>query len=200
MTGSHPLAYTAPHAYHMLGCPKTSSRIDRHNHRTTVLHTSLCKTNIYTSNMVTGLFTSSASKKQIDLKLDSTHHSPTALALDTTISCLLLPTYLASTAVSAEAPLQARATHKITKHGGDCALLQRAFMPFVGDTLGGIGPPAFRWWLRDVFAAVALRARSDGEDPHAASFALEMLLANLLATLTRDNVNMIERLTIRDVV
>jgi len=51
-----------------------------------------------------------------------------------------------------------------------------------------------------VFAAVALRARSDGEDPHAASFALEMLLANLLATLTRDNVNMIERLTIRDVV
>ena len=54
-----------------------------------LLHTALSRTNTYTSSMVLGLFTSSASKKQIDLKLDSSHHSPTALALDTTISCTL---------------------------------------------------------------------------------------------------------------
>ena len=75
----------------------------------------------------------------------------------------------------------------------------RAFMPFTGDTLGGIGPPAFQQWLRGIYAALALRARADGEDAHAPQFALDLLLAELLATLVRDNVSMIERLTIRDI-
>ena len=96
-------------------------------------------------------------------------------------------------------PFRSRSTKKIHKHADDCARMQRGFMPFVGDTLGGIGPPAFQDWLRRVYRAVALRARADGGDIHAAHFALDFLLADLLATLVRDNVSMIERLTIRDV-
>ena len=58
MTAPSPLAYTVPHAYHHLGCQKYSSRIDRHNHRTAVLHRHLSTLGIYSAEMVKGLFSS----------------------------------------------------------------------------------------------------------------------------------------------
>ena len=53
--------------------------------------------------------------------------------------------------------------------------------------------------MRGIYTHLALRARADGEDAYAPQFALDQLLADLLATLVRDNVSMIERLTIRDI-
>ena len=148
--------------------------------------------------MVKGLFTSSSSKRQIDLKLDSAVLMPPHLSLDATVSCLLLPSWLTATAASAAAPLQTRAAEKIAKHAAECSAMGRVFFPFVSDTLGGIGPPPFVVWLKHVYAAVARRQRAEGGDRAAAAFALESLLAELCAVLVKDNVTMIERLTIRD--
>ena len=183
---------------HHLACGKYSSRIDRHNHRTALLHRHIAALHIYDGKLVKDLFSSSTSKRQIDLKLDSSFHSPLHLSIDTTISCILLPSYLPDTAVAASRPYAARAAHKISKHAAECAAAGRAFLPFVGDTLGGIGPDAFVSWLKGLFAAADLAARSDGGDHAAATFALDHLLCDLLATLVRDNHLMIERLTVRD--
>ena len=96
------------------------------------------------------------------------------------------------------APLQLRATRKIRKHAADVAKAGRTFMAFASDSLGTIGPPAFAQWLRHLFAAYARDLRSRSLDSTASNFALENLLAELLAVLVRDNHRAIERLTIRD--
>ena len=75
---------------------------------------------------------------------------------------------------------------KIAKHAAGCAEQSRSFLPFVGDTGGGIGPATFTYWLRDVYAADQRRQRADGDDGSASRFALEHLLRELLAVLVRD--------------
>ena len=110
----------------------------------------------------------------------------------------MLPTYINQTAASGMKPLLVRAADKISKHAADCTALGRTFMPFSGDTGGGIGPPAFIDWLKGVYGAFGLRLLSDGCERTAATFALDRLLADLLAALVRDNYVMIERRTTRD--
>ena len=68
----------------------------------------------------------------------------------------------------------------------------------MSDTLGGIGPDSFIKWLKHLYATAALASRADGDDGSRGRFLLDDLLADLLATLVRDNVEMIDRLTIRD--
>ena len=197
MVGQHPLAYGAPHGFHQLSCVVTSSRIDRHNNRTYVLKKHLDMTKIYSSAASYNLHASSVSRKQVDLQLDSTFHQPMSLSVDTTISVAFLPTHLASVASSATALYNTRAAEKIAKHAAGCAEQSRSFLPFVGDTGGGIGPAAFTYWLRDVYSADQRRQRADGDDGSASRFALEHLLRELLAVLVRDNFKMIDRL-VRD--
>ena len=195
---SDDLAYTVPFAYHHLGCQKTSSRIDRHNHRNAVLHRHIPRTKIYTSEMVKGLFSSATSRKQIDIKFDSPFHAPYALSVDTTISVTLLPTYLRDTAVSAIRPLLSRTQEKHDKHAASCNDAGRAFLAFASDTLNAMGPPAFVNWLRRLYSAADNLARSNGDDGSEQRDALQHLICELQAVLVRDNYLMIDRLTIRD--
>ena len=76
--------------------------------------------------------------------------------------------------------------------------LHRVFLPFTSDTLGGIGAEPFIQWLKGVYTANNLRLRAEGDDGSSGRLLLDDLLAEWLAVLMRDNVNMIERLTIRD--
>ena len=198
MTDGHPLAYTAPHAYHHLGCPKYSTRKDRHNNRTFTLQRHISHTHLYDTTAVEGLFSSANDAKQIDLKLDSATETPHHISLDTTVSVTLLPSHIRSTARDGMAPLAHRAAEKIAKHAADVSRAGRTFMAFASDTQGTIGPPSFAAWLRGLFAAYARDLRSRSLDTTASNFALESLLAELLAVLVRDNHRAIERLTIRD--
>ena len=132
------------------------------------------------------------------MKLDSPVLEPPHISVDTTVSCFLLPSYLSDTAISAALPFQTRATEKIAKHAAECAAAHRVLSPFVSDTLGGVGPAPFIVWLKYVYSAVARRQRAEGGDHAAAAFALESLLAELGAVLVKDNLIMIERLTVRD--
>ena len=95
-------------------------------------------------------------------------------------------------------PLRLRAAEKIAHHAADCAALHRVFLPFASDTLGGIGAEPFIQWLKGVYIANNLRLRAEGDDGSSGRLLLDDLLAEWLAVLARDNVTMIERLTIRD--
>ena len=149
--------------------------------------------------MIKGLFSSQATNRQIDLKADSTtHHPHQHLSLDTTITSSLLPTYLATQSTSPTAVHLLKAARKIGKHAKDCDAIGRTFLPFTSDTLGGIGPPQFVEWLKSVYAAYDRANRAEGGDGSDGRFALDTLLAELLAVLVRDNVRMIDRLTIND--
>ena len=74
----------------------------------------------------------------------------------------------------------------------------RVFFPFPSDTLGGIGADPFIQWLKGMYTASDLIRRAEGGDALHGRFALDALLAELLATLVRDNHRMIERLTFHD--
>ena len=122
MTGTHPLAYTAPYGFHQLSCHVTSSRVERHNNRTLTLKKHLDLTKVYSTAASYNLHSSSQNQKQIDLQLDSTFHAPMSLSVDTTVSIAHLPSYLSTVASgTATALYNLRASAKITKHAPGCA-------------------------------------------------------------------------------
>ena len=74
----------------------------------------------------------------------------------------------------------------------------RQYKSFASDTQGAIGPPAFASWLKHLYYTVSLARRADGDTTASTQFALDLLLADLLAALVRDDAEMIDRLTVRD--
>ena len=87
------------------------------------------------------------------------------------------------------------AKHKTNKHADNVKALGRLFIPFVGDVGGGIGPPVFYYWLRDVFAEADRMKRAAGDDGHTARDAFATCLCELLAVLVRSNCKMLDDLT-----
>ena len=155
------------------------------------------RTRLYDCEQVVGLFTNSENHKQIDLRLDSTVLEPSAISLDTTVSCTLLPSYITTTASDAMAALANLAHLKYLKHGNDVASQHRTLLTFASDTLGGIGPPEFADWLQLLFAEAERRANPTNHRRENFHY-LDQLLCALLYTLIRDNVYMINKLTILD--
>ena len=134
----------------------------------------------------------------LKLKLDSSSHFPYHISLDTTISVTLLPSYITDTAIDAAIPLQTRDDEKSSKHAHDCAEHNRQYKSFASDTQGAIGPPSFTSWLKHLYYTVSLARRADGDTGASTQFALDLLLADLLAALVRDDAEMIDRLPVRD--
>ena len=69
------------------------------------------------------------------------------------------------------------------------------FLPFVSTTLGGVGPLAFRQFLRDVYASLAAGAIASGSTGRDAAFAFFHLQQHLQCSIARSNYLTVERHT-----
>ena len=92
-------------------------------------------------------------------------------------------------------PRRAWTLAKIAKHAAGCVSLGQDFVPFVLTTLGGVGPPAFRQFLRDVYVSLAAGAIASGASGRDASFAFFNLQQHLQASIARSIYMTIERHT-----
>ena len=80
-------------------------------------------------------------------------------------------------------------------HAAGCDALGMDFLPFVLTTLGGVGPPAFRQFVRDVYASLAAGAIASGGTGRDASFAFFNLQQHLQASIARSIYMTVERHT-----
>ena len=111
------------------------------------------------------------------------------------LTCPLLPTYLAAAVADAAAIFLTKAAHKASRHAAGLQDLDVDFLPFVLTTLGGVGPPAFVDFLRGVYAALAVGSIHAGATGRDAAYAYSDLQQLLSATIARGNANTIARHT-----
>ena len=113
-----------------------------------------------------------------------------SVAIDVTISCFLLPRYVAASSRSADEPFASRAAEKNDSHMRGCREVGRTFLPIVFSTLGGIGPPAAIKWLDSLFSAAYARERSAGGTGHETNRRRAMFYQLLQCTITSATANM----------
>ena len=101
-------------------------------------------------------------RSKVDLLLTSLTADPPITALDITISCPFLPSYVSACAESASRIFSQRASEKIRHHLPGCLQLGRAFLPIVCTTVGAVGPSTFLSFVRRAFDAAAAREVLDG--------------------------------------
>ena len=196
-TGSHPLAYATPHAYHQLRCGVTNARTLAHNSFITLLASALAPLGFH-ADVSNHLQSSDTSRRQVDAVLTSIRR-PRPLAVDASLSCPLLPSHLDAAALSAAGIFAARAAEKIAKHAAGCELLQRDYLSFILTTLGGVGPPAFVEFLRDSFFHAGLAAVAAGTATASdANHAYRCFQESLQALVARGNSATVRRHTSTD--
>ena len=109
----------------------------------------------------------------------------------------MIPTYAPAAATDATALFTARAAEKNNKHLAGSIAQERAFLPIVFSTLGGLGPPEAVHYLdslfSEVYAAELAATGTTRRTCHLRTLFLQSLLvslaaatADMAASLTRD--------------
>ena len=98
------------------------------------------------------LASSATSNKKVDVVITSYDLHPPVTAIDSTVSCPMLPTYVAAAALSASTLFTTRSEEKIEKHLPGCVDLGRHFIALVFSSLGGIGPASAIDYIDSIFA------------------------------------------------
>ena len=131
----------------------------------------------------------------MDLVVTDYSRHPNTTAIDITVSCPMLQSHAAAAARDAAALFAARAAEKNNKHLAGSIAQERAFLPIVFSTLGGIGPPEALHYLDAFFAeSYAAERAATGTTRHTAHLRTSFL-QSLLATLTSATADMASRLT-----
>ena len=107
------------------------------------------------------------------------------IAIDFTVSCPLLPTYLPAAISDPRAIIDTRAAEKTAKHAAGSASRNRLFLPWVITTFGGMGTPSIWHYIDTIYAASASLARLSDSTFHAVARRKASFLATLQATLVR---------------
>ena len=107
----------------------------------------------------------------------------------------MTPSYLAAAATDSDAMFLTKAADKISKHAAGCDSLGQDFIPFVLTTLGGVGPPAFRQTIRDIFASLVAQSIASGATGRDVSFAFFNLQQTIQASIARSNYQTLDRHT-----
>ena len=116
-------------------------------------------------------------------------------AIDFTVSCPLLPTYLAAAVHDANAIIASRAAEKSAKHAAGSAARNRLFIAWVITTFGGMGPSSIWHYIDTIYASSAALARLSDSTHHAVAVRKADFLACLQATLVRTCFAMLTRHT-----
>ena len=131
------------------------------------------------------LCSSASSGTKVDIVVTTFHLPPYVTAIDVTVSCPLLPTYVVSAALDASALFDKRAAEKDAKHLPGCVDLGRAFLPFVTTTLLGIGPRTAREWLDSLFSDLFVQEIAGGGTGSDAAHRRLLFVQSLQASATR---------------
>jgi len=190
LTNTHPLFPLRQHCLHQLTCGCSKLRLRRHNQLARLVANHLSAEGGLEASLTASLHSSLTSQTKVDLVLTSAI-AELATAIDFTVSCPLLPSYLAAAITDASAIITTRADEKISKHAAGSAARNRLFLPWVITTFGGMGPHSIWHWIDSIFASSASLARLSESSTHAIARRKAAFLACLQATLTRSCYDML---------
>ena len=139
----------------------------------------------------TRLASSSTSGTKTDIVVESFELDPPITTIDVTISCSLLPSYVAAAARDSSAIFTTRATEKEGKHLPGCIDAGRAYLSLVGTTLLSFGPAAAREWLDSLFRPSYARELASGGTGYLTTRRRLDFLHRLQSTLVRTTSTMI---------
>ena len=162
ITAGHRLLYTLPHAYHHTACGANGARFDRHEAIAAVIAAHLRPEGPFRIDLRRNLASSTTSGTKIDINLTCHAFVPPTVSLDITVSCPLLPSYLADAAADASAIFAERDREKRAKHYAGCTARDRAYHTFCLTTFGGLGPPETIAYFDHVFLRSASREVAAG--------------------------------------
>ena len=112
-------------------------------------------------------------------------------AIDFTVSCPLLPSYISEAISDGNAIFATRALEKTKKHAAGSAHRGRHFLPFVITTFGGIGPASAWHYVDSTYSTSSAVASLSSTSFHALSAKKSNFLCSLQATLIRANFAML---------
>jgi hypothetical protein len=181
---AHRLFLLRRHGYHQLTCGCSPLRLRRHKKLARCVANHLSSEGDLDASLAVNLHSSLTRGTKVDLVLSSAlAEHPTAI--DFTVSCPLLPSYLAAAVANPHAIVTARAAEKIAKHAAGSEHRGRLFLPWVFTTFGGIGPASIWYYIDSIYASSAALARLSQTSFHAVSARKAAFLACLQATLVR---------------
>ena len=184
LNAAHPHFPFHPHCYHQLTCGCSPLRLKRHNHLARCAAQHLSAEASLEASLVANLHSSLTSQTKVDLLLTSALvEQPTAI--DFTVSCPLLPSYLAAAVHDALAIITARAEEKTAKHAAGSAARNRIFLPWVLTTFGGMGPASVWHYIDTIYSTSTALANQSRTARHAVAQRKAEFLATLQAILIR---------------
>jgi hypothetical protein len=184
LTAAHALFPLHQHCLHQLTCGASSLRLRRHNNLARCAATTLAAEASLEASLTTNLHSSLTSNTRVDLLLTSALAEQDT-AIDFTVSCPLLPTYLPTAVRDPTDIIQRRAAEKTSKHGPGSAARDRLFLPWVLTTFGGMGPKSIWHYVDTIYATSASLARASKAERHVVASRKADFLAALQAILTR---------------
>lgn len=191
----HPLHPLFPHGIHSIACGLGGHRHRRHDALVRLIAAAartLLGADVTTSSR---LCSSSRSGTKVDLVFTSFDLLPYTTAVDVTVSCPLLPTYVVASSASASTLFVARSAEKEAKHLPGCVELHRAFLAIVFSSFGGIGPPPACEWLDSLFHAAFTTEYLGGGTGSRTAHRRLIFHQSLQATLARACADMLTHLT-----
>ena len=136
------------------------------------------------ASLVANLHSSLTSQTKVDLVLTSAL-AEQPIAIDFTVSCPLLSSYLSAAVIDPHAIIAKRADEKTAKHAAGSAARNRLFLPWVITTFGGMGPASIWHYVDTIYASSAALARQSELCHHAVAARKAAFLACFQATLVR---------------
>ena len=184
----HDLYPTLPHLLHHIACGAGGYRTSRHDALVQLIAAvarDLAHANIDTSQR---LCSSARNGTKVDIVISTPHIAPFVVAVDATVSCPLVPSYVSAASRDSSLIFESRAKEKNAKHLPGCQGMGRAFIPVVFTTFGGIGPPEARAWLdslfSDMFATEVANGGTGQDTQHRRLLFYQSLQASLLRSTT----------------
>ena len=190
------LHHLLAHAYHQSACGATPRRHKRHDVLAKIIGQAATTYLNALHDLRSRLSSSTggaATKVDLVITLHSTY--PPVTAIDVTVSCPLLPSHVDAAAKDAAAIFTARAAEKNNKHLAGCIAQERAFLPVVFTTLGGLGPPESVHYLDSFFSETYAAERAATGSTRRTNHLRTLFMQSLLTSLTASTADMAAQLT-----
>ena len=107
----------------------------------------------------------------------------------------MLPSHVVAAAKDAATIFTTRAAEKNNKHLAGCIAQERAFLPVVFTTLGGLGPPETVHYLDSFFSETYAAERAATGSTRRTNHLRTLFMQSLLASLTASTADMAAQLT-----
>jgi len=184
------------HAYHQISCGATSRRHKKHDALVAIIAEAI-RAHLAGSSTErkSRLISSLTAYTKTDLVVTNHRHFPPIVTLDARVSCPLLPSHLAAAAVDAARLFSDAAREKNKKHLQGCNEQDRAFLPIIFSSLGGIGPPEAVSYLDSIFSELYAEERLRTGTVRRASHLHTLFYQSLVAALTSASADMAAQLT-----